>query len=418
VTPGVTKDEYAARRKAIIDSLPDGTAIILPSASHKFMSNDIYYEYRPNSDFYYYCGLTEPESLIVLEKRSGKPWFTLLLKDRDPQREIWDGPLTGVERGAEFFGADEVFSSKKVKDVLETILKRAKKVFYNRVQTDVKVPEGIANNPNFSSPIPLIEQQRLIKTPAEIAIMKKSGAISGEAFGDTMKFTRPGMSEKEVWAFIDYQCKRRGSFRLSYVPVVAAGKNALIIHYIQNNTIIKDGDMILVDAGGEYLNYASDITRTWPVNGKFTQPQLAIYNAVLRVQKACISLCKPGFSLARLHEASVLLMINELKSLKLLKTPEDYERFYPHAIGHYLGMDTHDVASAQVSLNFVPGMVVTVEPGLYIPDTPDVPEQYRGIGVRIEDDVVITPTGCEVLTAKAPKEPSEIEALIGERDTK
>jgi Xaa-Pro aminopeptidase len=231
-----------------------------------------------------------------------------------------------------------------------------------------------------------------------------------------MKYTRPGLSEHELFAFIEFQCRKRGAQRLAYVPVIAGGHNSLILHYINNDCLLQDGDLVLVDAGAEYQCYATDITRTWPVNGKFTKAQLDVYNAVLDIQQKCILAIKEGRSIQSLHHLAVQLTSEKLASLGIpphLCANENLKMFFPHNIGHYLGMDVHDVSTVSNSMPLRRGMVVTVEPGLYFPvDNPDVPPQYRGIGVRIEDDVLVTPTGPEVLTHDVPKLPHLIEELM------
>ncbi|CAG8635569.1 38739_t:CDS:10, partial [Gigaspora margarita] len=258
----------------------------------------------------------------------------------------------------------------------------------------------------------IIQDLRLTKSDSEIALMRKDGEITGKAFIQTMKFTKPGLSEHDLYAKIDFECRIRGAQSLAYVPVVAGGINALTMHYVRNDMPLRNGDLVLLDAGGEYYGYASDVTRTWPVNGKFTQPQKELYEAVLNVNRRCIKLCTEaeGISLNGIHEISVELMKEELLNIGFDLSEGDIDRvLYPHHVGHYLGLDVHDTPYVDRSRRLSSGMVITIEPGLYVPPNYAYPERYHGMGIRIEDNVVVGATDPIVLSSTAPKEIVDIE---------
>jgi Xaa-Pro aminopeptidase len=423
VTPLTTAEEYAERRQRLAAKLPPNSLAIFPAALHCYMTNDIPYVYRQNSDFLWLSGFHEPSSVLVIDnlEGAGTCHSTLFVAARDPAREIWDGPRTGVERAPDFLGIKDVHSSQlaDIDRVLSPKLRRAQSVFFNDVRSDVDLHDFLLEKAvsHPPSPRPFVEELRVIKSPSEQNLMRKSTAISGESFGELMKYTRPGMSQRQLDAVFEMNCRIRGSQRLAYPPVFASGVNNLTLHYIANDEIVQDGQLLLVDAGGEYNCYASDITRTFPASGKFSEAQAELYSAVLRVQKAIIqslNVSSSQVSLNSLHEQSVRLLVRELVNLKILtpSTVNTYQKYYPHSIGHWLGMDVHDTMSVSGHTPLRPGMIVTVEPGLYIPvDDPAVPERFRGIGIRIEDDVLITASEPEVLTRLAPKEISEIESI-------
>eukprot|EP01122_Echinamoeba_exundans_P005715 TRINITY_DN15872_c0_g1_i1.p1 TRINITY_DN15872_c0_g1~~TRINITY_DN15872_c0_g1_i1.p1 ORF type:complete len:498 (-),score=58.99 TRINITY_DN15872_c0_g1_i1:214-1707(-) len=423
ITPLTTAEEYAERRQRLAAKLPPNSIAIFPAALHCYMTNDIPYVYRQNSDFLWLCGFHEPSSVLVIDnlEGAGTCHSTLFVAPRDPAREIWDGPRTGTERAPDFLGIKDVHGShlSDIDRVLSPKLRRARNVMFNDIRSDIDLHDFLLERAISHAPSPrsLVEELRLIKSPSEQNLMRKSAAISGESFGELMKYTRPGMSQRQLDAVFEMNCRIRGSQRLAYPPVFASGVNNLTLHYIANDEIVQDGQLLLVDAGGEYNCYASDITRTFPASGKFTEAQAELYSAVLRVQKTIIqalNISSSKLSLNSLHEYSVNLLVRELVNLKILtpSTVQSYQKYYPHSIGHWLGMDVHDTMSVSGHTPLRPGMVVTVEPGLYIPvDDPTVPERFRGIGIRIEDDVLLTVSEPEVLTRLTPKEISEIESV-------
>lgn len=413
ITPGTTADEYALRRSNFINLLPDKTVAIIPSHPELMMSYDIPYSFRQQTDFYYLSGYQEPDALLVLRKQSNGSHFTMFVRPRDPAREIWDGSRSGVEGALSFFGADEAFPIDQLEVKLPGLLHGMENVafhpnihleFSNRVFSLIE-PEKTA------SPQTLLQELRLIKSPSEVNIMRRSTEISAQSFCEIMRATRPGILEGQLAALYEYECRKRGAQRLAYPPVFASGIHANTLHYISNDDRMKDGQLLLVDAGGEYNMFSSDITRTWPVNGKFTAAQRDLYNTVLDVQKKCIAMCvvNQGMSLGKLHQASVQMLGSGLRKLGI--HVGNVQKYYPHSIGHWVGMDVHDVHDVP-SKPLEPGMLITVEPGLYIPDEPHIPKELRGQGIRIEDDVLITENGPEILTRGCPKETDEIEATM------
>lgn len=386
------------------------------------MTNDIPYPFKQNNNFYYLCGFEEPNSVLILEKDAeGKEITHLFCKPYDLDKIKWDGPMTGVDRVPEAFGIDYAYPIQKIGEFLKSIQSRITN-FYCCLDPYADASYLSPFSQKFEDIKHVIESARLVKTDVEIKLMKKSCEISGEAFIEVMKSIKEGMNEFEIEAKLEYECRKRGSKRLAYPPVVASGISANTLHYTKNDMIIKNGQLVLIDAGGEYFNYSSDITRTIPVSGKFTDAQKDIYNAVLRVVKKCTDLCRPkinvngneiNMNLMRIHAYSTQFLIQELKELGILKSDRDIYRFYPHMIGHQLGMDVHDPSVYGNEVNLLPGMIITIEPGLYIPEDDDIPEKYRGIGVRIEDDVLITHNNPIVLTKNCPKEIEEIERIMG-----
>ncbi|KAG0182569.1 hypothetical protein DFQ29_003349 [Apophysomyces sp. BC1021] len=371
---------------------------------------------------------------------------------KNPQAELWDGPRTGIEGVKEIFGADEAYNNARFPQYLKNALTTAEHVF---LDSPILTPSLLSDEKNKrlidtgKATMPrswvkrvfgfcrgasnkngrrlsliegggnsvLVQELRAIKSPHEIELMKTSGHISSKAFIEAMKWTKPGFSEAQLWAKLDYECRMRGSNILAYVPVVAGGPNALSLHYVRNDMTMRqgceeDGDLVLVDCGGEYNGYASDITRTWPVNGKFTKPQADLYQVVLNTNKACIKMCteKANRSLHDIHEESVKIMMKELHRIGFKVESWDLQRIlYPHHVGHYLGLDVHDLADITRSRKLKKNMVVTIEPGLYIPYDDRFPREYQGIGIRIEDNVVVGETDPYNLTATAPKEIVDIE---------
>lgn len=411
-----------------MEKLPEGSVVVLPAAKHYYMTNDIPYVYRQNNDFSYLTGFAEPGSVMVLHKHNNQTRFVLFVRERSEHSELWDGPRTGVERAPQAFGCDEAYDVKNLSVLLPDILENpaTKQVYYRDIETDATDYKKALDEVNHVPKAEIkgvMNRLRLVKTPVEIDMMRKSCSISANAFIATMKATGPTCSEHVMSAKIEYECRIRGSQRLAYPPVVATGISCNTLHYVMNDSIAKDGDLLLMDAGGEYFDYASDITRTWPTNGKFTFGQKAIYEAVLRTQKRVIKAAKTQFALDNGKTANVTLAklqvlamestMHELKALGITEDPQKLGAVYPHMIGHFLGMDVHDVPSIGYHEPLQPGMIITVEPGLYMPNEEWVPEPFRGVGVRIEDDVLITDGEPEVLTREAPKEVDELERIIG-----
>jgi len=417
---------------------PKSVAII-PGAHDTQRSNDTHYRFRQNSDFFYLTGFEEPDSLAVVKPGSDKK-YTLFVRPRDPEKEIWDGRRAGVEGAVSEFGASEAFPTAEFQAKLEEFLDGAE-VLYYRFGMDRELDDTIIKEisrmrawnrkpihppQTIIDPATIIHEMRVLKSPEELEIMQTAADIAAEAHCEAMKAAKPGMQEYQLEALIEQIFRRRGAAGPAYTSIVGAGANATVLHYINNDGELRDGDLLLVDAGAEYKGYASDITRTFPINGRYTKPQREIYDLVLKAQMSCVEMVRPGVTHEQLKQHSIEVLTEGMVELGLLngKTEElikekKYEKFYMHGLGHMLGIDVHDVGRyyfGKESRALEPGVVMTVEPGLYIaPNTEDVPKKYLGIGVRIEDDVLCTNNGPRVLTTKVPKHAEEIENLMSRR---
>jgi len=416
--------------------MESNSVAIIPSAREATRSNDTHYRFRQDSDFYYVTGFEEPESIAIV--RPGQdPHYTLFVRPRDPEREIWDGRRAGIDGAKSEFGANESFPIAEFDERLQDILDGAEKLYY-RLGVNRDLDETIINQiarmravnrkpihppQTIVDPATIIHEMRVLKSADEIELMQVAADIAAEAHCEAMKASRPGMQEYEVEALIEKVFRQRGAAGPAYTSIVGAGANATVLHYINNDGQLHDGDLLLVDAGAEYKGYASDITRTFPINGRFTKPQREIYDLVLKAQMACVEMVRPGTTHDQLKQHSIEVLTEGMVELGLLAgKPEElikekkYERFYMHGLGHMLGIDVHDVGRyyyGKESRALEAGVVMTVEPGIYIsPDTKDIPSQYLGIGVRIEDDVLCTENGPRVLTNNVPKVAEEIEGLM------
>ena len=414
---------------------PNSVAII-PGAREATRSNDTHYRFRQDSDFFYLTGFEEPDAIAVI-KPSQSSKYTLFVRPRDPEREIWDGRRAGVEGARQDFGADESFPIAEFDEKLNDILDGAERLYYrlgvnsdldDTIIRQIARMRAVNRKPihppqTIIDPAKIVHELRVLKSPEEIEIMQRAADIAAEAHVEAMKAVRPGMNEYEVEALIERVFRERGAAAPAYTSIVGAGPNATVLHYINNDGQLRDGDLLLVDAGAEYKGYASDITRTYPINGRFTKPQREIYELVLKAQKACVEMVRPGVTHDQLKQHSIEVLTEGMVELGLLKgDPQElikekkHEQFYMHGLGHMLGIDVHDVGLyyyGKESRALEPGVVMTVEPGIYVSvDTKDIPEQYLGIGVRIEDDVLCTQNGPRVLTTKVPKEADEIETLM------
>ena len=414
---------------------PKSVAII-PGAHDTRRSNDTHYRFRQDSDFFYLTGFEEPDALAVIKPEAEKK-YTLFVRPRDPEREIWDGRRAGVEGALSEFGADESFPIAEFSSKLAEFLDGAD-VLYYRLGMDRDLDDTIINvisrmralnrkpiHPpqTIVDPATIVHEMRVLKSPEEIEIMQAAADIAAEAHCEAMKAVRPGMQEYQIEALIEQIFRRHGASAPAYTSIVGGGPNATVLHYINNDGELRDGELVLLDAGAEYKGYASDITRTFPINGRYTQAQRDIYDLVLKAQMACVEMVRPGVTHDQLKQHSIEVLTEGMVELGLLEgETEDlikekkYEKFYMHGLGHMLGIDVHDVGRyyyGKESRALEPGVVMTVEPGIYIaPDTKDVPEKYLGIGVRIEDDVLCTNNGPRVLTTKVPKRAEEIEQLM------
>ena len=430
--PGIMRPqlEEFMRRMA-----PKSVAII-PAARETTRSNDTHYRFRQNSDFFYLTGFEEPEAIAVI-KPSDENKYTLFVRPRDPEREIWDGRRAGVDGAMSDFGANAAFPIAEFNTKLRDILDGPETLYYllgaNRELDDTILREISAMRAVNRKPIhppqtivdpgSIVHELRVFKSSDELELMQTAADIAAEAHCEAMKASRPGMQEYQIEALIEQIFRRRGAAGPAYTSIVGAGANATVLHYINNDGELRDGDLLLVDAGAEYKGYASDITRTFPINGHYTQAQRDIYDLVLKAQMQCVEMVRPGVTHEQLKQHSIEVLTEGMVELGLLKgDPEElikekkHEQFYMHGLGHMLGIDVHDVGRyyyGKESRALEPGVVMTVEPGIYIaPHTKDIPEKYLGIGVRIEDDVLCTNNGPKVLTDKVPKQAEEIEELM------
>ena len=432
--------EFAQRRRELMEHMGDKSIAIVPTAPEQTRNRDVLYPYRPDSDFYYLTGFAEPEAVLVLIPGREHGEYILFCRDRNPDMEIWNGFRAGPDGARESWGADDAFPVDDIDDILPGLLERTERVFYtmgnhpefdrrlvgwmNRLRAQAR--SGVHMPGEMVSLEHVLHDMRLIKSRAEIAAMRRAARISAEAHHRAMRACRPGLPEYALQSELTAEFERHGGTH-AYPPIVGGGANACVLHYIENRAELRDGDLVLIDAGGEFDYYAADITRTFPVNGRFTGPQRAVYEVVLESQLQAIDAARAGHHWNMPHEAAVRVLSQGLIDLGLLKgsldeviETEAYRRFFMHRTGHWLGMDVHDVGDYRIDDAWrllEPGMVMTVEPGLYIRAADDVDPRFHDIGVRIEDDVVVTRDAPEVLTADAVKQIDEIEALMASLET-
>lgn len=428
--------EYAARRARLIEAIgPDGVAII-PSAREVIRSRDTHYRFRQDSDFLYLTGFHEPDSIAVLAPGRTGGAFVLFVRPRDPAREIWDGRRAGPEGAVSTYGADQAFVTDDFERQLSSLLAGRARVYYTlgehphwdaRITATVREirevsRRGAAAPTDFVALETTLHEQRLIKTEAELTLLRHACAVTAAAHVRAMRATKPGAWEWQVAAEIHHEFERN-AMECGYGSIVGGGDNACILHYKENEAQLNAGDLLLIDAGGEYRGYTADITRTFPVGGTYSGAQKAVYEVVLAAQLAAIAELKPGNSSARPHEVATRVLTEGMVALGLLQgevddliKTEKHKQFFMHGTGHWLGLDVHDVGRYKLDGKprpFEPGMVMTVEPGLYIaPGTPGIDPRFHGIGIRIEDDVLVGPSGPEVLTHGVPKAVAEVEAVM------
>jgi Xaa-Pro aminopeptidase len=438
---------HAARRARLAAQMLPGAVAVLPTAPEVTRNGDSDYPYRHDSYFYYLTGFTEPESVLVLVAAAGdRPARSILFcREKNIEREIWDGYRYGPEAARTAFGMDEAWPISELDTRLPDILANAPALYYATASStalDAQVAgwikavrarsrSGVTAPSSFHDLLPLLDEMRLIKDEDELAIMQRAGDISGDAHARAMRAARPGLHEYVLEAELLYAFRRKGAQFPAYTPIVASGPNACVLHYNVNDRLMQDGELVLIDAGCELDGYASDITRTFPVNGRFSPAQRTLYELVLAAQEAAFAAIAPGRPYSAFHEAALRVLVQGMLDLGLIPAGqfanvEDaiaakaHVPFYMHGTGHWLGMDVHDVgAYRDLTLADKPsrplqaGMVLTVEPGIYVRPSEGVPEAYWHIGIRIEDDVVVTEDGCRILTSAAPKAIEEIEALVG-----
>ena len=436
---GITAAEFARRRRQLMRMVGDDAILVLPAAPQRVRSLDTHYPYRQDSDFWFLSGFPEPESVLVLVPGRKHGEALLFCRERDPEREAWDGPRFGQEGAVEVFGMDDAYPIEDLDDILPGLLEGRSRVYYhfgrdaefdlkligwvNRVRAQVR--HGAQPPHEFLELGHLLHEQRLFKSRDELKLMQAAADISVRAHQAAMRAVRPGVHEYELQAELE-RVFRAADACPAYASIVGAGANGCVLHYVANNARVRDGELVLIDAGAEYRGYAADITRTFPANGRFSKEQRALHDLVGQAQAAALAQARPGQPWSALHDAAVETLTEGLLRLGLLKgtlaknlAAEHYRRFYMHKSGHWLGLDVHDVGDYRIDGEprlLEPGMVLTIEPGLYIrPDDTSVPARWRGIGIRTEDDVAITDEGHRVLTAGLARSADEIEAFMVDR---
>ena len=429
---------FKQRRGRVIKAMAANSALIVSSNPEFIRNDDVHYPYRQDSNFYYLTGFEEPESILIL-RPGQKPESIMFVREKNIERETWDGFRFGPEGAKKEFGIDEVFSIADFSTKAVELLKGFDEVYYRLFKNkhadellknlllDLKRVYGRSGYGllTIKDADTFLGEFRLKKNQDDLKNQRKACQISADAHLLAMKSTKPGISERQIQGLMTNEFYRQGSAREGYGFIVASGNNATTLHYNFNDQICENGELLLIDAGAECNFYSGDITRTYPVNGKFSAPQKKVYEGVLKIQKAIINYVKPGTYFKDLHIMGVDLLVQLMLDLGLVSGRKEdvissleYKKYYPHGIGHWLGMDVHDAGLYMIRGEARPieaGMVFTVEPGLYIPaGDQSAPAEYRGIGVRIEDNILVTETGCEVMTSGVPKEVSEIEAIVGQ----
>ena len=427
---------FQRRRIELLNQINDNDIVILPTSTVQSRNSDVDFQFRPDSDFYYLTGFNEPESVAVLCPGREQGEYVIFCREKDKLREMWDGRRAGLEGAIEYYGADDAFPIEDIGEILPGMMEEREKVYttvgryptfdasilswLNKIKRDARsgkhAPYELVDLNH------LLHEQRLIKRKDEINIMRKAGKISALGHKRAMQVCNPGMYEYQVQAELECEFRKGGSHYNAYPSIVAGGENSCILHYTENNHVLKDGDLLLIDAGAELDCYAADISRTFPVNGKFSAEQRALYDIVLAAQLAAFDHCSVGHSWNEPHEAAVKVISQGLLDEGLLKGNLDevienntYSQFYMHRTGHWLGMDVHDVGDYQLEESWrelEPGMVFTVEPGIYVNPADGVDERWNNIGIRIEDNVLVKKDGYENLTESAPKSPDDIEAVM------
>ena len=415
---------------------PNSIAII-PSALEQMRSRDTEHPFRQDSDFYYLSGFTEPEAVIVLTPGRRHGQFMMFCRERDPGMELWHGFRAGPEGACEKFAADDAFPIGDIDDILPGLIEGRDRVYYSMgrsTQFDRQIMDWVNSirSKESSGAVPpgeftdlnhMVHDLRLVKSAAEQRLLRRAGEITARGHSRAMRFCRPGQNEYQLEAELTHEFASSGARHLAYPSIVGSGANACTLHYLDNNCVMRDGDLVLIDAGCELEYYASDVSRTFPVNGRFSREQRALYEVVLQAQLAAIAQIKPGNHWNQPHNASVRVITEGLLELGLLRGKVDkliereaYREFYMHRVGHWLGLDVHDVGDYRVAgewRQLEAGMVMTVEPGIYVsPQNSKVARKWRGIGIRVEDDVLVSPEGCEILSAAVPKTVEDIEALM------
>ncbi|KAI6792246.1 peptidase M24 [Hortaea werneckii] len=432
LTPGISALEYHHRRANLARKLPKNSIALLVAADTKYRSGAVFYEYHQDPNFFYLTGFNEPEAVAVIEKGTSEVEYTfhLFVRPKDQKAELWDGARSGVQAAQDVFNADEAGDINNIASVLPDIIQGAKQVYTDigygpRKNAFQRFMEGgepkvdglakLLQNASVKQLRPLMNELRVNKSEAELDCMRFAGAISGAVFTEAMRRTPSYTTEKQLWADLAYGFKSQGLDTEAYVPVIAGGQNALSIHYVRNDDRLHEGDMVLVDAGGEYGGYITDITRTWPVNDRFSKPQRDMYDMLLKVQQSCISLCREDadMTLDSLHRIAEQNLRSGLQDLGFDLRKNGLDVLFPHHVGHYIGLDVHDAPGHPRTDKLKENQCITIEPGVYVPDDERWPKHFRGMGMRTEDSVRIGKEKVEVLTDTAAKTADEIEELKG-----
>lgn len=428
--------QCSERRKKLL-TLLNGSSLVLSSNPEFIRNGSVHHPYRADSNLYYLTGFEEPETVLVVTPHQSSI-YTLFVRTKDPLRETWDGFRYGPELTKQYFEVDEVYPIEQLESKLPELLKGAQDLYYrfqrdpNMDQVLFKTLEKVRVNQGRSGlgyltikdSFQLLGEMRVIKSSLDIEIHAKACQLTSDAHVEVMKFTTPGKTERDLHGFFIYQIMKRGAAREGYGTIVASGHNACTLHYVFNDGVLQSEDLLLIDAGGEYHYQTADITRTYPISGQWTDEQLEVYQGVLKIQKSLISMVKPGVKWSQLQEEASQQLAEFMLELGLLpgRVQEligtgDYRKYYPHGVGHYLGLDVHDSglyvnSESKESRELEPGMILTIEPGLYVPGQDR--SKFRGIGVRIEDNILVTANGGRNLTESCPKEPEELTRLIGQ----
>ncbi|KAK3140012.1 hypothetical protein QOZ80_5AG0394090 [Eleusine coracana subsp. coracana] len=423
ITPGIASEEYISRRKRLLEVLPEKSLAIIASADQQLMTDVVPYPFRQSGDYLYITGCTQPGGVAVLSEESG---LCMFMPDTNKEDIVWQGQTAGVEAAMDLFKADKAFPLSQLQKILPEMIERSKMVYHNvKTSSSYKNLDAFRRaslNKKVKDLAYYTDELRWVKSKSEVKLMRESASIVSQSLIQTMLLSRTHREESQLAAKIEYECKMRGAQRMAFHPVVGGGANGSVIHYSRNDNKIKTGDLLLMDVGCEYHGYLSDLTRTWPPCGRFSPAQEELYSLILETNKECIKLCKPGASIGEIHNHSVKMLIKGFQELGILEKGKSFQYNYlnPTAIGHSLGMDIHDSVTLNKDKPLEPGVVITIEPGIYIPPVPilkeNAPERYRGIGIRIEDEVLVTETGHEVLTASVPKEIPHLTTLMSMGD--
>jgi len=438
MVPNPSTEVYRARRDALLAAMPQHSAAVFLSLDQANRNGDVVYPYRPDSDLWYLTGFAEPDCALLLTKGCDAAQTVLFLRDRDPKQELWTGERTGVAEAPRRLGIEAAFPIGRLADELPGLLRRADTLIYRPLRPSSHTaavdraleavrggPRGPHKGPSLvADPALTLHEIRLRKSSEEVDAIRRANAITAEAIDQVVALSRPGTGEWEIQATLEATFRRRGGWGWAYPTIVAGGPRACVLHYDANAAPCERDELVLIDAGAEVDGYAADVSRTFPVSERFTGPQRTLYEVVLAAQNAAIDAVRPGTTLDALHELTTRSLVEGMVAADVMRgSPEailgegSHKRYYPHQTSHWLGLDVHDVGRYYLEGKprpLEPGMVFTVEPGLYVPAADDdAPPHFRGIGIRIEDDVLVTEDGCENLSAAIPKEVSDIEALKG-----